>query len=195
MPITVSRTVETRSVRRTSWRRANLSLAWGSSNSTMNSMMVGMIVGTGVHRPLNRRNVCDHCRASARIDRAEVGQRQAAEATDDGGRERRDDEERERPARRHARVGCEQDPGQRGQRASERPREARDQRRSALRRAARPRLSTTARIETPRRVRNNRMRKPMASATATTIVIRRCPGERSRRAMSTPPSPNSCGSV
>ncbi len=41
-------------------------------------------------------------------------------------------------------------------------------------RAASSRLSTTARIATPMRVRNSRMRRPMASATATTMVMNRC---------------------
>ena len=40
--------------------------------------------------------------------------------------------------------------------------------------AASSRLSTTARIAMPSRVRNNRMRRPIASATATTIVMNRC---------------------
>jgi hypothetical protein len=37
-------------------------------------------------------------------------------------------------------------------------------------RLASPRLSTTARIETPSRVRNSRMRNPIASAIASTTV-------------------------
>ena len=40
--------------------------------------------------------------------------------------------------------------------------------------AARSRLSTTARIAIPMRVRNNKMRRPIASATATMIVMKRC---------------------
>ena len=67
MPITVSRTVETAlgsaHLRR---RRANLSLAWGSSNSTMNSMMVGMQRRRRCPSPLNRRNDCDHCSGERR---------------------------------------------------------------------------------------------------------------------------------
>ena len=158
MPITVSRTVETRSTRRTGLRRANWSAACGSSSKTMNSMIVGSAAGTFVQRPENLRNDCDPLHREREDQRAEIRERQAAEAADDRGRERGDDQERQRSAGRHVgRVGREQDAGERGQRAAERPREAREHRRAGAAEAASSRLSTTARIATPRRVRNSRM--------------------------------------
>ncbi len=40
--------------------------------------------------------------------------------------------------------------------------------------AASSRLSTTARMATPMRVRNSRIRRPIANATATMMVMKRC---------------------
>ena len=62
--------------------------------------------------------------------RAEIGERQAAQPTDHRGRERADDQERQRGGRHVGRLRREQDAGQRGERTAERPREARQHRRT-----------------------------------------------------------------
>jgi hypothetical protein len=90
--------------------------------------------------------------------------------------------------------GASRIPASAGQRASKRPGEARDQLGARAGKAREASVVDDGRIETPRRVPNKRMRKPMANATATPIVNRRAQ-VRVTPAMSTPPSPNSCGSV
>ena len=88
MPIAVSRTDDTRSMRRTALSRANWISARGSSSNTMKSMIVGSASGTLVQRSENFRN--DPILRREREDqRAEIRERQAAQPADDRGRERR----------------------------------------------------------------------------------------------------------
>ena len=194
MPSTVSRTVEIRSVRRTTLSRANWSLACGSSSNTTSSITVGIAAGAVAHRPPNCRNVCDHSIARARISapRYVSGRlriRPTAAAANDvmisnvsgplvdmpasGARRMPASAAREQPSA-HEKLDT----------SSER----------APTRLARPRLSTTARIDTPRRVRNSNRRKPMASTIASTTVRRRA-HVTTMPATRKPPSPNRVGSV
>ena len=96
----------------------------------MNSMIVGQRVGH-VRPAIGELEERAHPLRREREDqRAEVGERQAAQPADDRGRERGDDQERQRGGRHVGRLRREQDAGERGERTAERPREARQHRRA-----------------------------------------------------------------
>ena len=130
MPIAVSRTDDTRSTRRTALDARELDL--GARQQQQHDEEhdrrqrvghVGPAIGELEERahPLRRER---------EDQRAEIGQRQAAQPADDRGRERGDDQERERRGRHVGRLRREQDAGERGERTAERPREAREHRRA-----------------------------------------------------------------
>ncbi len=181
MPITVSFTVETRSVRPTMLSRANFSGASGSSNNATNSIAVGIAAGAVAQRPPNSRNVCEYCNARARINApryvsGRLRMRPTAAAANDVMISSVSGPLVDMPVSGASRIP--------ESAASEQPSaheklETLDDRAPA--RLARPRLSTTARIATPRRVRNSRMRRPMARPTASPTV-------RSRAYVSTTPA-------